>query len=363
MTVATIVVTCYQQRAYLRDAVRSALAQDAGDVRVVVVDDGSTDCPQEVLGGLDGVMVLRKDNGGQASAWNASRDFLAGEAVIFLDGDDLLAPDTVRRALPLLRRGAVKVHGALAVIDGSGAPAGPDVPRRALDDGDLGAVVAEAGPTVLGWPPTSGNTWALSFLTTYLPVPAEDFRVSPDVYLCSLAAAAGRVAALEGPVGSWRLHGANASNDLDLLGRTERECAHWQATFPAVARVLADRGRPVGAAALSTWHGWPFRLRSALHRLARLLPADAVVVLLDEDQWAAGTTVLGRTRLHLHGAGDYAGPPSSAEDALALLGARRDSGATHLVTAWPAAWWLDHFGLATVGQMVHTDDDLVVRRL
>ncbi len=39
----TVVITCFNYGAFLRESVDSALAQEGGEPRVIVIDDGSTD--------------------------------------------------------------------------------------------------------------------------------------------------------------------------------------------------------------------------------------------------------------------------------------------------------------------------------
>ena len=49
MTRFSIVITCYNQSAFIRDAIGSALAQDYVDKEIIIVDDGSTDGSRKVL--------------------------------------------------------------------------------------------------------------------------------------------------------------------------------------------------------------------------------------------------------------------------------------------------------------------------
>ena len=41
--------------------------------------------------------------------------------------------------------------------------------------------------------------------------------------------------------------------------------------------------------------------------------------------------------------GQYWGPPPDDETAIRELERLRDGGASHLVFAWPAFWWLEHY--------------------
>lgn len=89
----SVIVPAFNREGFLADAVRSALRQTYSHLEVIVVDDGSTDGTYEVartLAGADGrVRVVRKPNGGPASARNAGLNEATGEYVSFLDSDDV----------------------------------------------------------------------------------------------------------------------------------------------------------------------------------------------------------------------------------------------------------------------------------
>ena len=93
----TVVITCFQSGPWLREAVDSVLGQTGGPPGVVVVDDGSTD--QETIEVLDalpsGVKVVRQENSGVCAARNRGLAEAETPYVLFLDGDDRLAPDAL----------------------------------------------------------------------------------------------------------------------------------------------------------------------------------------------------------------------------------------------------------------------------
>jgi glycosyltransferase involved in cell wall biosynthesis len=97
----SIVVPTYQAAATIADAVGSALAQSYAAHEVVVVDDGSTDDLERALEPFrDRIVLVRKQNGGGASALNAGMAAAAGEFLAILDSDDAYHP----RRLEVLAR-------------------------------------------------------------------------------------------------------------------------------------------------------------------------------------------------------------------------------------------------------------------
>jgi glycosyltransferase involved in cell wall biosynthesis len=107
MTRLTIVIPCYNDGAYLEEAVASALAQTLADVEVIVVDDGSSD-PEtvRVLAALPShqVRVLRQENAGVSAARNNGIGHARGEYILPLDADDTLRPSLAQQAVEALDR-------------------------------------------------------------------------------------------------------------------------------------------------------------------------------------------------------------------------------------------------------------------
>src|SRR5262249_50749837 len=87
----SVLIDTYNQEKYIEQAITSVLEQDfsASDREILVVDDGSTDRTPEIVRKFEPqVRLLRKQNGGQASAFNLGIPQCRGEIVAFLDGDD-----------------------------------------------------------------------------------------------------------------------------------------------------------------------------------------------------------------------------------------------------------------------------------
>ena len=89
----SVVIPAYQAADTIHEAVESALRQTMPPREVIVVDDGSTDDVATALAPLAGdIQLIRKKNGGAASARNAGVGAATGEFVAFLDADDRFLP-------------------------------------------------------------------------------------------------------------------------------------------------------------------------------------------------------------------------------------------------------------------------------
>lgn len=101
MTRFAVVVTNYNYRPYVAEAVDSALAQTRTPERVVVVDDGSTDGSPEFLRERYGhdprVTLLLGENGGQLAAFQRGVAAADADVVCFLDADDRWKPQYLEK--------------------------------------------------------------------------------------------------------------------------------------------------------------------------------------------------------------------------------------------------------------------------
>lgn len=92
-----VVVTNYNYRPFVAEAIDSALAQTHAPVQVIVVDDGSTDGSRDLLqeryGNNPTVTLLLCENGGQLVGFQRGVAAIKGaDVVAFLDADDRWEP-------------------------------------------------------------------------------------------------------------------------------------------------------------------------------------------------------------------------------------------------------------------------------
>lgn len=213
-----VIIPAYNAAGTLPAAIRSVLAQSAPRLRVIVVDDGSTDDTAQVAGALAAqdarVTLIRQDNRGISAAMNAG--LAAGEApfVARLDADDLSAPDRHERQLRFLldHPDVIALSGAHREVGPDGVPTGyvfrpPSYP--ACDPDHLPAREPE-----LTQPFFMARRGALEQLGGYRPYP-----VSEDTDLYWRLAEIGRLACLPDVMGDYRMHPNSISGASIRHGR------------------------------------------------------------------------------------------------------------------------------------------------
>lgn len=99
----TVIIPCYNAEPFVGETIASVLAQTYPRVEIIVVDDGSTDGSWRVVQSFgEKITALHQANGGGCSARNAGAARARGEYLMFLDADDLLAPDALEHLVSAL---------------------------------------------------------------------------------------------------------------------------------------------------------------------------------------------------------------------------------------------------------------------
>ncbi|WP_077443086.1 glycosyltransferase family 2 protein [Rhodanobacter sp. C05] len=100
-TTFAVVITSYNYRDFVLEAVESALAQSRKALQVIVVDDGSTDGSDLLLreryGADERVTLISGINGGQLSAFQRGVNAVHADVISFLDSDDCWEPGYLAR--------------------------------------------------------------------------------------------------------------------------------------------------------------------------------------------------------------------------------------------------------------------------
>lgn len=116
----SVVIPCYNEEAYVGDAIRSLQAQEFdGAYEIVVVDNNCTDGTAEIARGL-GVRVVTEAVPGVCNARQTGTEASSGEIVISADADTTYAPDWLAKIDRGFRVGGdvVAVVGPCRYADG-----------------------------------------------------------------------------------------------------------------------------------------------------------------------------------------------------------------------------------------------------
>lgn len=218
----TVLVDTYNHERFIEQAIVSVLEQDfpRSDMEILVVDDGSTDRTPEILRKFEPhVRVLRKANGGQASAFNAGIPETRGEIVAFLDGDDWWKKNRLSRVVEVLAAdpSVGLVGNGIVIVRGDGFEQ-----TETLRDGFSfqantveGARLFRVRRSFMG---TSRMTVRAGLLRTIGPVP-EGIAIEADEYLFTIAAVLNPVQIVPEVLTCYRLHDSN----LYQITRADRE--------------------------------------------------------------------------------------------------------------------------------------------
>jgi glycosyltransferase involved in cell wall biosynthesis len=141
----SVVIPAYREQERIADTVRAvrAACAPAGDVEIVVVDDGSPDATAQAAAPVADRVVRLAVNRGKGAAVRAGVAAASGRTISFTDADLAYAPDQLLGLLAAVEAGAPVVIGSRRV-EGSATLARTTVARRAAS-----AVFAAVGRAAL----------------------------------------------------------------------------------------------------------------------------------------------------------------------------------------------------------------------
>jgi cellulose synthase/poly-beta-1,6-N-acetylglucosamine synthase-like glycosyltransferase len=102
-----VLIPAYNEAKVIARTIRSVLMSNYKNIRILVIDDGSTDETFEIAKTAyakeiaDGrVMLLSKPNGGKAEALNFALEYVDEEIYVGIDADGVIAHDAISRLVP-----------------------------------------------------------------------------------------------------------------------------------------------------------------------------------------------------------------------------------------------------------------------
>jgi GT2 family glycosyltransferase len=131
-----VAIPCYQYGRYIRSCVTSVLSQDIKDLRILIIDNASTDNSVEMAQQLATEdsrveLVAHAKNLGANASYNEGIDWAIADYFLLLDADDLLPPGALGRAVAVLDE-----RPDIAFTFGKQILAGSEVEPKASHFGD-----------------------------------------------------------------------------------------------------------------------------------------------------------------------------------------------------------------------------------
>lgn len=106
MNLVSVIVPAYNIEKYIGKCIECIINQTYQDLEIIVVDDGSTDGTHRICklyaSKDERVKVLHQSNGGLSRARNTGIEACSGEFLYFVDGDDLIHTDCIRRLVKIM---------------------------------------------------------------------------------------------------------------------------------------------------------------------------------------------------------------------------------------------------------------------
>ncbi|MBQ6322566.1 MAG: glycosyltransferase family 2 protein [Lachnospiraceae bacterium] len=101
MKTVSVIIPVYNNEHYVEKCLRSVMEQTYPALEILAIDDGSSDRSGEILERLadedSRIVLIRQENRGVGAARNAGLDRATGTYLTFVDGDDYISPNYIRR--------------------------------------------------------------------------------------------------------------------------------------------------------------------------------------------------------------------------------------------------------------------------
>lgn len=201
----SVIISNYNYGKYIAEAIESVLAQTYHNFELIIVDDGSADHSKEIIQKYceqypKQIKSIMKENGGQASAFNAGFAISTGEIIAFLDADDYWYPEKLSVISEHHKNYDAIQHNLLINNQSKFTYLEDKVckQKRLLEMyGFMGTI------------PTSGLSFKKDYIKDIFPVPEDSYKICADLYLKIMYLDKGDIFSIDQALGCYRAHDSN----------------------------------------------------------------------------------------------------------------------------------------------------------
>ena len=210
----SVLIGNYNYEKFIDKAINSALNQTYPNIEVIVVDDGSTDGSLEIIANYkERIISVLKENGGQASTFNAGFAASQGDIICLLDSDDVFLSEKIAEVVEAFEfnKDLGWCFHNLKWVDENTNPLPKSSTQRLSQECDFRGLL-KRGKIPPPLPATSALCFRRSLLQQILPMPIAKSVPTGEHYLKFMAVALSKGFFLGKVLALHRIHGDNAAS-------------------------------------------------------------------------------------------------------------------------------------------------------
>lgn len=215
----SILVPNYNYAKYIGEAIESALRQTYSNFEVIVCDDGSKDNSCEIIETYvqkdSRVKLIRKPNGGVASALNAAYREAKGDILSILDADDIWVESKLEKIIELFKSDSkcgFAIHNVIQINAQSQLIKSTPLHKR-LATGWMAFDALKNGGYVDDIPPASALSLRRQVMEYIFPL-NEEFIRNADSLVFRCAPFITKIGSTTEVLSLFRIHGSNTTSTL-----------------------------------------------------------------------------------------------------------------------------------------------------
>ncbi|MFN6531279.1 glycosyltransferase family A protein [Nostoc sp. ChiSLP03a] len=370
----TIAIPTYNRSELLKASLESALAQDYRDYQVLVLDNASDDDTEAVVRLFADpriTYVRNETNIGIFGNWQLAVELNSSPYLSILSDDDILLPNFIRESvlaldnhprvgLSVAQAGFIDINGATLHLTGTelsdklpeGLISGLDFIHQIVDGQKwilrTSAVMFRADALNAVGVFDLTHTKYLLDLNLYLRMAAQFdfFFIAKELAQVRFHVEQDSQVSFHSPGGTGSLAVvAERTDAIAYLLKSPRaeDASYRQWLAERLLHISMRRSQFTSELIPELNLSWSERLRIAMQEIASVIPAGKRLILVDENQWSCEILPQYDALPFLEQDGQYWGAPLNDEIAIRELERMRQTGASFIVIAWPAFWWLDYY--------------------
>ncbi|MEH2414939.1 glycosyltransferase family 2 protein [Nostoc sp.] len=370
----TIAIPTYNRSELLKASLESALAQDYLDYQVLVLDNASEDDTEAVVRSFADsriTYVRHETNIGMFRNWQLAVEINSSPYLNILSDDDILLPDFILSSVLALdnhphtgfsvaQAGFIDIYNVR--VDITDPEVSDNLPAGLINGLEFIHQIVDGQKWILRSSAVMFRAYALAAVGTF-DIPHSKYMLDLNLYLRMAAQfdiffIAQELAQVRfhleqdsqvtfhspGGTGSLAVVAERTDAIAYLLQSPRAEDASYRQWLAERLLHISMRRSEFTSDLIPRLNlSWSERLEIAMQEIASVIPAGKRLILVDENQWGSEILPEFDALPFVEHQGQYWGAPLNDEIAIRELERMRQAGASFMVIAWPAFWWLDYY--------------------